>query len=101
MISNAIKFTPVGGEICIESRKVGTAYLITVSDSGAGIEMDLINQLLSPNYAFNHNSRSGHGHGIGLNLSHQLVKKINGKISIESQVGKGTRVTIHIPVTTS
>jgi signal transduction histidine kinase len=98
LISNAIKFTKVGGKIEISAVHTNSLSTINVSDNGVGIEQGLLEKLFSftPN-----KSRKGTteetGTGLGLLLCKEFVDKHGGKIWADSIVGKGTTVSFSIP----
>jgi len=98
-LSNAIKFTPRGGEIEITSSKTLQGFIkISVSDNGVGIPDKHLRQLLLPesNIATK-GTESEKGTGLGLKLSKEFAEKMNGTITIKSKRGKGTIVTLVLP----
>jgi signal transduction histidine kinase len=95
LISNAIKFSPPGGEIKVRAiRNEKNKFILSVCDTGIGFDSTLSAQILSDQYAFDHDVRRGHGHGVGLALCRQLLEKLNSRLKIESEVKKGTTVTV-------
>ncbi|MCD6512380.1 MAG: HAMP domain-containing histidine kinase [Thermoplasmata archaeon] len=83
IVSNAIKYTPEGGKIAIESRK-GRGYVhIKIKDTGKGIKKSDIEKIFEPFY-----SRHG-GAGLGLAIAKNIVESHGGKIWAESEYGKG------------
>lgn len=102
LISNAIKFTPEKGTIRIAAVSDSRSVLVSVSDSGVGIEPDKITRLW--NITSHHTTRGTageEGSGYGLVLCRELVEKQGGRIWVESEVGKGTTFYFTIPQTTS
>lgn len=102
LISNAVKFTPKGGEITIKARLTtddNNKYAeITIKDSGIGILKDIQTELF--NIGENTSTRGTEnekGTGIGLILCKEFVEKHGGKIWIESEVGKGSSFFFTIP----
>jgi signal transduction histidine kinase len=99
VISNAIKYNSAGGvvDIYCEKRKDGGINII-VEDDGSGISASQLERILS---AFSQENsffaRSRHCAGIGLALSKEIVKLHQGKIEIQSEVGKGTLLKIVLP----
>jgi signal transduction histidine kinase len=67
---------------------------IVVADTGRGIPDKLKERLFEPNF-----STKSEGMGLGLAISKQTIVDLNGRIEIESKVGKGTQVKIFLPVT--
>ncbi len=93
VISNAIKFTQ-SGFIRIKTQQQPGQYIITVEDSGRGMTKDRIGHILSGNYASEKGTKQEKGLGLGLKICQDMVKKVDGKIEIESEPGKGTTVRV-------
>lgn len=100
LISNALKFTPKGGEIQILANPAykNNMIEITVSDTGIGIDKQHLNKLFRIDVT---HSTSGinneKGTGLGLILCKEFVEKNNGKIRVESEIGKGSRFIFTLP----
>ena len=99
LLSNAVKFTPEGGRVTLRMRPEGTALRIGVGDTGIGIgEADLA-RLGDPFFqAGSSLSRPYEGTGLGLSVVRGLVGLHGGTIAIESEPGKGTAVTVRLPL---
>lgn len=99
LLSNAFRFTPRGKKITVSIMKHGEGARIIVADEGKGISPEhqkSIFELFSSNNA---GSESHQPHtGVGLALTRDLVKLHNGKISVESEVGKGSRFVVDLPM---
>ena len=101
ILSNAVKFTPEGGRIDLHTRTLGAGefFCVIISDNGIGMSREEIDVALSPfgqvNTAMN---RTSEGTGLGLPLAKALVKLHGGRLELISEKGKGTTVTIIIPV---
>ena len=111
IVSNAIKYTD-SGFVKISIRPVenpsdmpadGTKRIgFTVEDSGIGIAEEDMGLLFTPFFTINSNrSREVEGSGLGLPITRELVKLLNGEISVDSVIGKGTRVTVILPLSAS
>jgi len=99
LLSNAIKFSPEGDKVAVDVAKgPEDAVLLSVADRGIGIAGDDIPSVLQPfiqvESAF---SRSHQGTGLGLPLAKSFIEAHGGWLQIDSRVGHGTRVTLHIP----
>lgn len=95
LISNAIKYTPKGGKVSVSICYDDTNIHITVSDTGRGISDQDIPHIFDRYYCAVNNKE---GTGIGLYLVKRYVEMLEGKISINSVLGKGTTFTIDLPV---
>jgi signal transduction histidine kinase len=97
LISNAIKFTPSGGEIEVHSRMDENEFCFSVKDTGIGMDIDLVNSLVSDQYTPSIGTMQEKGSGVGLTLCRDLLKKINGTLDIQSTPRKGTQMVITLP----
>jgi signal transduction histidine kinase len=98
LLSNALKFTPEGGEISIGVYRRGTNIAISVSDTGIGMREEDIATALEPfGQVDNRHGVSNDGTGLGLPLTKQLAELHGGALEVESQPGRGTTVTILLP----
>ncbi len=98
LVSNAIKYTHSGGEISVNARVEGEELLISVKDNGSGIADDEQQKVFEPFYRGNQGRRFKQGMGLGLSIAHDLVEAHGGSISLESEPGKGSIFTIHLPL---
>lgn len=99
VMDNACKFNQMPN--CQVNFKCNNEYMvITVIDSGLGISKDDINHVFESFYRSN-NIRHIQGHGIGLSLVKKIVDLHHGKITIASELGKGTKISIYLPNITS
>jgi signal transduction histidine kinase len=112
LIENAVKYTPDGGHITLGARMVGDEVEISVTDNGRGIPSQDIP------FVFNKFHRSHPapvtpggalatalpeleevpGIGLGLYLARNVIEEMGGRISVESEVGRGSVFTLHLPV---
>lgn len=99
LVSNASKFTPDGGKISISATVGATTGLrIHVADTGVGIRPEDIDTVMTPfGQVHDDDSPDDTGTGLGLPLAKSLVESHDGKLNLESQPGKGTRVTVQFP----
>ena len=91
LISNALRFTPRGGEVRVEWRALGDFAEICVSDDGAGIAPERL-----PFVFLRGESDGGHGHGLPIAL--RLARAMGGELTVRSQRGQGSAFTLRLPV---
>ncbi|MGA8492503.1 MAG: ATP-binding protein, partial [Terriglobales bacterium] len=96
LIMNAIDAMPRGGNLWIETRLSPDETEITtqVRDDGAGIAPDVLPQIFEP---FLTTKESGHGVGLGLAISRGIMERHNGRIEVESELGRGTTFKVTLP----
>lgn len=97
LVSNALKFTPNGGTISVNLYQRGDRLHIDVSDTGHGISSDKLAHIFEPFYTSG-DMGEAKGTGIGLALTQEIISHLNGTITAESQVGKGTTFHIVMPI---
>ena len=98
LTTNAIKFTPEGGEVTIAVEPKSVGLIIRVTDTGIGISEENIERLAQPfEQIDSQHSRQHEGTGLGLALSKSLVELHGGNFTIESTVGVGTTVIFTLP----
>jgi signal transduction histidine kinase len=99
LISNAAKFTPQGGSITVAVRREQDLSLsMSVADTGIGIAAEHIADALAPfRQVDNELGRRYDGTGLGLPLSKAFIELHGGSLSLESEPGKGTTVTVRFP----
>lgn len=99
IISNAIKFTPSGGNIYISSTSNAKSSIISIKDTGVGIDQKKITTLFQIAKNKSTKGTSGEvGTGLGLILAKEFVDKNNGTLNVESEEGKGTTFFINLPI---
>jgi len=99
LTSNAIKFTNSGGSISYSSQSNKTMVKCTVKDSGTGISPEDIKNLFSAGTKIQKKGTANeNGTGLGLILVKEFVEKNKGKLTIESQLGKGSAFSFELPV---
>ena len=97
LVSNALKFTPNGGTISVNLYQRDDRLHIDVSDTGHGISSDKLAHIFEPFYTTG-DMGEAKGTGIGLALTQEIISHLNGTITAESQVGKGTTFHIVMPI---
>jgi len=98
LISNAIKYTPENGRIKIELKDERNEIRVSVSDSGVGIAKEDLSKAFGKFQQFSRTAGAGSkGTGLGLVICKQIVEMHQGRIRIESQINKGTKLTFWLP----
>ncbi len=97
LFSNAIKFNKESGKIYISLKKQGENAIVTISDTGCGMNNETKKHVFEKFYQGDA-SHSTYGNGIGLALTKRVIDIISGKISVESEENKGTTFTVTIPL---
>ncbi|MBD3305935.1 response regulator [candidate division KSB3 bacterium] len=98
LLSNAIKFTKPGGCVEVLARENRHDVELSIADTGIGISAEDLPKLFRVDSRLKTPGTSGeHGTGLGLLLCHDLLKKNNGSIEVESVVGEGTTVRCRLP----
>jgi cell cycle sensor histidine kinase DivJ len=99
LVSNAVKFTPRGGRVKVQLRRVGSLIELTVDDTGIGIAASDLARLGDPFFqAKSSYDRPYEGTGLGLSVVRGLVGLHGGSLQIESTPGAGTCVAVRLPV---
>jgi len=99
IVGNAIKFTAPHGRIELSARRNADKVSICVSDTGIGIPADQIGRVFEPFFQIHTGTtREYQGVGLGLAISRDFARAMGGDIVIESAPGKGTAVTIELPL---
>jgi two-component system phosphate regulon sensor histidine kinase PhoR len=98
LIDNGIKYTPEGGYVKVTTADMENNIVIEVEDSGIGISKENIPRLFERFYRVDKGrSRKLGGTGLGLAIVKHIVESMKGSITVESEVGKGTKFTIVLP----
>ncbi|PYQ40729.1 MAG: hypothetical protein DMF77_17775 [Acidobacteria bacterium] len=96
LLMNALDATPSGGRVEIETRREGAdSVALTVADSGMGIPRENLDKIFSPFFT---TKPVGQGTGLGLAICHGIVSSHGGEIQVESELDKGTRLSLVLPV---
>ena len=93
LIENALESIREGGEIRIEVKQVDEKLLISLNDTGSGIDPGELDSVYDPFFT----SKTS-GAGLGLTMVHQIITNHHGEIKINSQPSVGTIVEIRLPV---
>lgn len=96
LVNNALQAMPDGGTLTINAQQAPKSVTFTVADTGAGIPDEVKPKLFSPMM-----TTKSKGQGLGLAVVKRLIEGIGGKVTVETQLGKGTRFMIELPLTQS
>jgi len=98
LLSNAIKFTPAGGKISLFDERTDHVYKFTIEDTGVGIPKEVVPELFNIDSHYTTNgTENENGTGLGLILCKEFVERNGGNISVESEVGKGSKFKVVLP----
>ena len=98
LISNALKYTPQGGNVRIEASEVSDEVTVSVSDTGIGIPESDLPYIFERFYRTDKSrSRATGGAGIGLTIAKSIVEAHGGKIHVKSKTNRGSAFTVSLP----
>lgn len=98
LLSNAVKYNNENGSITLDSESIGNQLRISVTDTGAGVPEDKLEELFIPFSRLGAEETSIEGTGIGLTITKELVELMDGDIGVESVVGVGTTFWVDFPL---
>src|SRR5204862_4825678 len=91
-ITNAIQATEPGGRVTIAASRVGDRVTVTVADTGSGIPAERLSAIFDDFV-----TTKRRGLGLGLAIAKRIVEQLDGTITVESEVGRGTAFTLRFP----
>jgi signal transduction histidine kinase/PAS domain-containing protein len=98
LLSNALKFTPSGGQVIVTVGPARSGVMVEVADTGLGIPADELAHLFEPFRQLHlHGTAGEHGSGLGLAIVQQLIDLHSGSIMVRSEVGRGSTFTFYLP----
>lgn len=95
ILINALQAMPAGGELNMRSRVEGRTVVVRVSDTGVGIGREQQARVFDPFYT---TRQTGDGVGLGLSIAYGIIKDYGGHIELESEPGRGTSLTVRLPL---
>ncbi|HKV67851.1 MAG TPA: ATP-binding protein, partial [Gaiellales bacterium] len=99
LVDNALRYTPEGGRVTVDARRVDGSAVVAVSDTGIGIDPDALEHVFERFYrADEARTRAFGGSGLGLSIAEQLVTGHGGRIAAESTPGRGSTFTVSLPL---
>ncbi len=96
ILSNAIQALDGSGSITITLKQEANHLLLQIADTGSGIPKEILPRIFDPFFT---TKEVNQGSGLGLSISYSIIQKHHGKLSVESQPGKGSVFTIELPLT--
>lgn len=98
LIGNAVKYNRKGGSISLTQETDGRGVLISVTDTGVGIQREDLNRVFDGFYRGDSARSNIKGNGLGLAIAKQIVESHRGKIWVKSEKNKGTQVFVYLPL---
>ncbi len=99
ILSNAIKFTPAGGNVSVSATRSNSHVTVVIADSGEGISADSLPTIFHQFSQVGAGEKKSVGLGLGLSIARTLVERHGGTVHAESEgVGKGSRFVVSLPV---
>jgi signal transduction histidine kinase len=98
LISNAVKYSPDGGEVHVSVREADDEVRVAVRDQGIGIAKRDQSEVFQPFRRLHADARVITGTGLGLYISSQIVARHGGSIDLESHPGEGSTFTVRLPL---
>ena len=92
IVRNGVEAMPAGGELEIELEASSSSICVHIRDEGVGMTKEQVNRLGEPYF-----SNKSKGTGLGLMVTYSIVNQMDGEISVQSELGKGTRFTLEFP----
>ncbi|MCK5032233.1 MAG: GHKL domain-containing protein, partial [Calditrichia bacterium] len=98
LLSNAVKYSPDGGVIQVSGAVKKDEYLVSIEDEGMGMTPEQVSKIFDKFYRADASNTAIEGTGLGMSIVKHIVEAHGGKVWVESEYGKGTKVTFTIPV---
>lgn len=97
LCTNAIKFTPEGGTVCINIEPQDNMLLVQVKDSGIGMKEETLQRIFANEYYSTKGTSNEPGTGLGLMICREFVRKNGGELTVSSTYGAGTTFSFMVP----
>jgi len=93
LMLNGLQAMPQGGTLTLEAKTSNDNFLITVTDTGSGVSSENLRRMFEPYF-----TTKAKGTGLGLAISRRIIESHGGTITVSSEVGKGSRFEISLPL---
>jgi two-component system OmpR family sensor kinase len=101
LLDNAIKYTPAGGEVCVELAREGSAYAIRITDTGCGVPEEarphIFERFYRADKARSRNGGAGGGAGLGLSIASWIAGAHGGRVTVERTGDRGSTFLVTLP----
>ena len=97
LLDNAIQYTDEGGTITLQTMSINHQIQILIIDDGIGIDPNELQNIFKPLYRIDE-ARTVRGTGLGLTIAKKIIEDHHGEIRVESQLGKGTKIIVCLPL---
>lgn len=97
LVMNACQAMPTGGRLTLQSELQGDFAVVSVADTGVGIDDDKLGNIFDPFFT----TKERDGTGLGLSISYGIVKNHGGRIEVQSVPGEGTTFRVLLPVSSA
>jgi len=94
ILINAVQAIDKQGKILIKTWQAENKQYVSITDNGCGMPAEVCAQIFEPFFT---TKKMGQGTGLGLSISYDVIKKHGGEITVNSQVGRGTTLTLCLP----
>jgi len=98
LVTNALRYTPAGGQITLSARPLGGAVALAVADTGTGIAAEALPHVFDRFYRGDPARQQEGESGLGLAIAKSITEAHGGKIEVQSELGRGTTFTVLLPV---
>ncbi|MDM8536368.1 ATP-binding protein [Desulfobacterales bacterium HSG17] len=98
LISNAVKYSPEGGIILICSKIDGKMYEVSIEDEGIGMTQEQVEKVFDKFYRVDASNTAIEGTGLGMSIVKHIVEAHKGRVWVESEYGRGTKVIFSLPM---
>ncbi|MHB8642474.1 MAG: GAF domain-containing protein [Gaiellaceae bacterium] len=99
LVDNAIKYSPDGGTVRVDVKRLGSSVLFSIRDEGLGIPLSEQSRIFEKFYRLDPElTRGVGGTGLGLYISRELVRHMDGRLTVTSSAGKGSTFLVELPI---